>query len=147
MYACAVGLASISTCSIESAVLVVLLISTLVGSSGGSLDKEDTPKGSGSSGTMETSVSPKGTTGIALDRASLEAIIEGVSQRLASSKETGLLDSRGKAKTPPPSSGREVQEQLVALNLRPSCQTPFLECDMACPAEGWGGGQWRPAAF
>ena len=86
-------------------------------------------------------MSPKGTIGMALDGASLEAIIEGVPQRLASSKETGPLDSGGKAKTPPPSSGREVQEQLDALNLRPSCQTPFLECDMACPAEGWGGGR------
>ena len=77
---------------------------------------EDAPKGAGSSGTTEVSVSPKGTTGMTLDRASLEAIIEGVSQRLAASKETGPVDSGGKAKTPPPSSGREVLEQLVALN-------------------------------
>ena len=77
---------------------------------------EDAPEGAGSSGTTEASVSPKGSTGMTLDRASLEAIIEGVSQRLAASKETGQPDTGGKAKMPPPSSGREMLEQLVALN-------------------------------
>ena len=51
-----------------------------------------------------------------LDRASLEAIIEGVSQQLTASKETEQLDTGGKAKMPPLSSGREVLEHLVVLN-------------------------------
>ena len=79
---------------------------------------EDAPEGAGSSGTTEASGSPKGSTGMTLDRASLEAIIEGVSQRLAASKETNnwTLGEKEKAKMPPPSSGREVLEQSVTLN-------------------------------
>ena len=78
-YTCAVGLSKrkhMLNCYVisQTAALVSLLVSPFVSESASTLDMEDVPEGAGSSRTTEASVSPKGSSGMTLDRASLEAI-------------------------------------------------------------------------